>query len=458
MAEHSNAPGTLSPPEPSRHTSLQDTATQASEAPSRSASTGDLQHLHHKSRERPRVRFTGGGESLDTRNQRTSFHVRDPSGSPPPKPLPGARVATHRRQGSNSGTYVPPNLVDTDVSSDVTEVPLNPPIESAEEGEEERWGATERSERNTFSQATAQERAQRLATMISHSAPGSRTASIDVSPNSSPPLRGSGGIRLDDIPLIDLKERGHYDDSTDEDQDGPSHRTRGTDTSEAHHLVRAMTRKNFHNLHRVHALPGLLSGQVTPEEEQDPHHYVPLPKQYRGGILSSLLKLYDQQGFGSAVGGAMPSGPGVQPHHYRERGSRGHSTDSPTPVDSQNSSGKSTPKMKPHKWYDKSPSQSTTSLAGLISSSNMMASPGSGFSTPPTWKGKKPGMKDRKGSSISAAVQKMKRPRLEDEIHITVHIAEILSRQKYLIKLCRALMTYGAPTHRLEGKNVEILT
>lgn len=39
---------------------------------------------------------------------------------------------------------------------------------------------------------------------------------------------------------------------------------------------------------------------------------------------------------------------------------------------------------------------------------------------------------------------------LEDEIHITLHIAELLSRQRYLIRLCRALMKYGAPTHRLE--------
>jgi uncharacterized membrane protein YjjP (DUF1212 family) len=47
-------------------------------------------------------------------------------------------------------------------------------------------------------------------------------------------------------------------------------------------------------------------------------------------------------------------------------------------------------------------------------------------------------------------MSKINRPRLEDEIRITVHIAETLSRQKYLMKLCRALMSYGAPTHRLE--------
>jgi hypothetical protein len=34
---------------------------------------------------------------------------------------------------------------------------------------------------------------------------------------------------------------------------------------------------------------------------------------------------------------------------------------------------------------------------------------------------------------------------------VTVHIADLLSRQRYLIRLCRALMKYGAPTHRLEA-------
>jgi uncharacterized membrane protein YjjP (DUF1212 family) len=38
----------------------------------------------------------------------------------------------------------------------------------------------------------------------------------------------------------------------------------------------------------------------------------------------------------------------------------------------------------------------------------------------------------------------------KEQIKITVHIAAILSRHRYLLKLCRALMMYGAPTHRLE--------
>ena len=59
------------------------------------------------------------------------------------------------------------------------------------------------------------------------------------------------------------------------------------------------------------------------------------------------------------------------------------------------------------------------------------------------------GMRTASNNLISSAMGRMSKPRLEDAIKITVHIAETLSRQKYLLKLCRALMSYGAPTHRL---------
>jgi uncharacterized membrane protein YjjP (DUF1212 family) len=38
----------------------------------------------------------------------------------------------------------------------------------------------------------------------------------------------------------------------------------------------------------------------------------------------------------------------------------------------------------------------------------------------------------------------------KEQIRITVHIAGTIARHRYLLKLCRALMMYGAPTHRLE--------
>jgi uncharacterized membrane protein YjjP (DUF1212 family) len=42
------------------------------------------------------------------------------------------------------------------------------------------------------------------------------------------------------------------------------------------------------------------------------------------------------------------------------------------------------------------------------------------------------------------------RLRTDEEVRITKHIAQTIQRQRYLLRLCKALMLYGAPTHRLE--------
>ncbi|OJJ31275.1 hypothetical protein ASPWEDRAFT_118499 [Aspergillus wentii DTO 134E9] len=46
--------------------------------------------------------------------------------------------------------------------------------------------------------------------------------------------------------------------------------------------------------------------------------------------------------------------------------------------------------------------------------------------------------------------KKKKHKRKSTKVQLTVHIAAILTRQQYIMRLCRALMAYGAPTHRLE--------
>jgi uncharacterized membrane protein YjjP (DUF1212 family) len=66
----------------------------------------------------------------------------------------------------------------------------------------------------------------------------------------------------------------------------------------------------------------------------------------------------------------------------------------------------------------------------------------------------RPAMSKRSRSSdaihlVAKKIQHAK-DRRHEEIKITKHIAETLARQKYIITLCRALMDYGAPTHRLE--------
>lgn len=168
---------------------------------------------------------------------------------------------------------------------------------------------------------------------------------------------------------------------------------------------------------------------------------------YRGGVLSSLLKLYNAH--------TVPSNHSTHPTFggsSSQTPSRRNSNESDrSPLFTNGSSGTSTPRTKQAKWYNHK-NQSQDTLAGLIEASTslgMPAGPGLGKKKGPI----RPGMGKRahSGKLIESAVNRISgRPRLEDEIRITIHIAETLSRQKYLLKLCRSLMQYGAPTHRLE--------
>lgn len=71
----------------------------------------------------------------------------------------------------------------------------------------------------------------------------------------------------------------------------------------------------------------------------------------------------------------------------------------------------------------------------------------------------RPGLpRSRSSGMLAAAVERIKHPsrpadgqhRLEHRIEIQVHIRTVVERQKYIVRMCKALMNYGAPTHRLE--------
>lgn len=50
----------------------------------------------------------------------------------------------------------------------------------------------------------------------------------------------------------------------------------------------------------------------------------------------------------------------------------------------------------------------------------------------------------------SKKAAKLKKNRRANQLRITVHISDILQRQRFIMRMCRALMLFGAPTHRLE--------
>ena len=51
---------------------------------------------------------------------------------------------------------------------------------------------------------------------------------------------------------------------------------------------------------------------------------------------------------------------------------------------------------------------------------------------------------------MTAKERKKQKRKNKKNVKLTVHIAALLARQQYMMQLCRALMKYGAPTHRLE--------
>ncbi|KAJ5150934.1 Pheromone-regulated membrane protein 10 [Penicillium canariense] len=61
------------------------------------------------------------------------------------------------------------------------------------------------------------------------------------------------------------------------------------------------------------------------------------------------------------------------------------------------------------------------------------------------------GVPGAQGPAPMTAKERRKQKRKSaKEVKLTVHIAAMLARQQYIMQLCRALMKYGAPTHRLE--------
>jgi uncharacterized membrane protein YjjP (DUF1212 family) len=53
-------------------------------------------------------------------------------------------------------------------------------------------------------------------------------------------------------------------------------------------------------------------------------------------------------------------------------------------------------------------------------------------------------------AAATSKVKRFKHQKKKQRLKITVHIADILQRQSFIMRMCRALMLFGAPTHRLE--------
>lgn len=292
-----------------------------------------------------------------------------------------------------------------------------------------------------------------------------RSKKVSAEPD-SPPLRPLSGqtIQLNDIPLSSFEKAPRpYDLNEDTDDSEaealkPLEREQNAEyMEEATRLVRTLTkgRKSKHHDRR--------SGTRTPAADKHVHDldYIPPPQQYKPSVLGALLtsRLNDLQqqshrrkDYYSDYTGLEDANTPSGSRTPELRTERAHSYDS-----SAGSSGRATPSRKP-KWYAKQelPSATAAMLAHAGISSAAPGVPGS--STPGSTQRHSLGPRRHSGM-ISAAVDVIKsgasslkpKPRDQDNHAITISaVADIIARRRYLTKLCRAFMEYGAPTHRLE--------
>lgn len=107
------------------------------------------------------------------------------------------------------------------------------------------------------------------------------------------------------------------------------------------------------------------------------------------------------------------------------------------------SSGAATPRRQ--KWYDvekASANRSQETLATLIGASAKLANPNE--------KRESTARPHHKRTGSAGILAKVIKAKDDKDARIKVHVAAILKRQQYIIRMCRALMLFGAPTHRLE--------
>ncbi|KAJ5137693.1 hypothetical protein N7526_003926 [Penicillium atrosanguineum] len=203
-------------------------------------------------------------------------------------------------------------------------------------------------------------------------------------------------------------------------------------SAEAHRLVRSMTQVQD-KLKRKPQSAYQRSGTTTPEGVIRDFATRRRSSGLAGGsgILSQLLKLHASQTAGSRPESVITddSDSDTQVSSGATTPKKGGSLSPSMPT-----SGAVTPRKEKLKWYKKSAHRSTSSL--IDASMNL-----SGTSLPAATEAVQGGRRRKRGK---------RKTRLEDEIRVTVHIAEIIARQRYIMQLCRALMRYGAPTHRLE--------
>jgi hypothetical protein len=181
-----------------------------------------------------------------------------------------------------------------------------------------------------------------------------------------------------------------------------------------------------HSAHRRGASVPEPRQNTLPEDSHEEYSYT---GGQNGGLFYQLLQAYQQPAIDTTT--TLNSTPPPQ---------------FPEPTSRPGSSGNMTPRKK--KWYDQEKekeNRSQETLATLIGAAAALTNPNTKPASPTI------GVRRAHNRSNSNPIlSKIFKAKDDQEVKIKLHVATILRRQQYLIKMCRALMLFGAPTHRLE--------
>ncbi|KAI1525039.1 hypothetical protein PtrEW4_010834, partial [Pyrenophora tritici-repentis] len=162
---------------------------------------------------------------------------------------------------------------------------------------------------------------------------------------------------------------------------------------------------------------------AQPSNEVDPDAAYAVTGNNNGGIFYQILQAYKTP---------VPG--------YNDASSEASAA---SPPNLTGSSGAGTPSRR--KWYNANKSmQSTETLATLVGASAKLANPQDEKKNPAAVR------PPHKRTSSGGLLTKVWKAKEDSDAKIKIHVANILKRQQYIIRMCRALMLFGAPTHRLE--------
>lgn len=202
--------------------------------------------------------------------------------------------------------------------------------------------------------------------------------------------------------------------------------------------------------------PNLVREQVESPYNEDTFQgddYVAPPKQVHAGVLSSLLKLYQNE---PASKSSTTLGSGYTTLADEQFGSESTllgkhmSSHDFTQLRSNIRHGprKLAKKFASHGKSKRDPQVPTDPLDSGSDGEETAALDGEAANLP-SFQNARP-KAPRNQNKVNQKLGKKFKKQHDQKLRISVHIADILQRQRFIIRMCRALMLYGAPTHRLE--------